>query len=388
MDGSDPRLVPSPVGAPAPVHVPAPVDVPAPAGLGWDDLWAAAYAPFAAGGRRPARVIAAHRDAWVVATDTGDRDATISGRLRHEAVRPGDLPAVGDWVAADADPAVAGPAVITAVLPRRSAFRRAADGTVATEQVLASNVDTALVVTGLDGDFNLRRLERYLAVAWSGGATPVILLNKADVAADPDGFRVAAEAIAPGVDVRLITALTGEGVEALAIDHLAPGRTAVVLGSSGAGKSTLVNTLMGEERMRTAAVRADDARGRHTTTHRELLRLPGGALLIDTPGIRSLGVAGADAGLAPTFADVIDLASGCRFADCRHEREPGCEVRAALTDGRLSEERFASHRKLEREAAHVARQGDRLLREADARKWRTIQAAGREHMARKYGSDR
>jgi ribosome biogenesis GTPase len=360
-----------------------------PSGLGWDDEWAAAFVPFAAGGKRPARVIAAHRDAWVIATATGDRDATISGRLRHEAVRPGDLPAVGDWVAADADPAVAGPAVITAVLPRRSAFRRTADdGTLASEQVLASNVDTALVVTGLDGDFNLRRLERYLAVAWSGGATPVILLNKADVAADPDGFRVAAEAIAPGVDVRLIAALTGDGVEGLAGDHLAPGRTAVVLGSSGAGKSTLVNTLMGEERMRTAAVRADDARGRHTTTHRELLRLPGGALLIDTPGIRSLGVAGADAGLAPTFADVIDLASGCKFADCRHEREPGCEVRSALADGRLSEERFASHRKLEREAAHVARGNDRLLREAEARKWKNIHAASREHMARKYGSDR
>jgi ribosome biogenesis GTPase / thiamine phosphate phosphatase len=377
MDGSDPRLVPSTTATSDP------------AGLGWDDGWAAAFSPFATGTRRPARVIAAHRDAWVVATSAGDRDATISGRLRHEAVRPGDIPAVGDWVAADADPAVAGPAVIAAVLPRRSAFRRASDdGTLASEQVLAANVDTALLVTGLDGDFNLRRLERYLAVAWSGGAIPVILLNKADVAADPAGFRLAAEAIAPGVDVRLITALTGEGVEALAGDHLAPGRTAVVLGSSGAGKSTLVNMLLGEERMRTGAVRADDARGRHTTTHRELLRLPGGALLIDTPGIRSLGVAGADAGLAPTFSDVTDLAAACRFADCRHEREPGCAVHAALADGRLSAERLASHRKLEREAAHVARGSDRLLREADARRWKLISAASKQHVARKYGSDR
>ena len=361
----------------------------APAGLGWDDRWAAAFAPFAANGRRPARVIATHRDAWIVATAAGDRDATISGRLRHGALRPADLPAVGDWVAADFDPSVAGPAVISAVLPRRSAFRRAADdGTISSEQVLASNVDTALVVTGLDGDFNLRRLERYLAVAWSGGATPVILLNKTDVAADPAGFRVAAEAIAPGVDVRLIAALTGDGVEGLAGDHLAPGRTAVVLGSSGAGKSTLVNALLGEDRMRTSSVRADDGRGRHTTTHRELLRLPGGALLIDTPGIRSLGVAGAEDGLAPTFGDVTDLAASCRFADCRHELEPGCEVRAALADGRLSADRLASHRKLEREAAHVARGGDRLLREAERRRWKVIHTSVRDHMERKYGSER
>ncbi len=387
MDGSDPRLATTPVL----VEPGAPASSPAsgPAGVGGADRGAAACARFGAGGRRPARVIATHRDAWVVATPSGDRDATISGRFRHEALRPADLPAVGDWVVADADPAVAGPTVISAVLPRRSAFRRASDdGTIASEQVLASNVDTALVVTGLDGDFNLRRLERYLAVAWSGGATPVILLNKVDVAADPDGFRVAAEAIAPGVDVRLIAALSGEGVLSLAGDHLAPGRTAVVLGSSGAGKSTLVNALLGEARMKTGAVRADDARGRHTTTHRELLRLPGGALLIDTPGIRSLGVAGAEDGLAPTFEDVTNLAAGCRFTDCRHEQEPGCEVRAALADGRLSADRLASRRKLDREAAHVARGSDRLLREAERRKWKVIHTSVRDHMARKYGSER
>ena len=174
--------------------------------------------------------------------------------------------------------------------------------------MLAANVDVAFVVAGMDGDFNLRRLERYLAVAWSGGSTPVIVLNKADVADDAEGLRVAAEAIAPGVDVRAVSALTGAGVDALRDAHLAAGRTAVVLGSSGVGKSTLVNALVGSERQRTAAVREDDSRGRHTTTHRELVRLPGGALLIDTPGIRSLGVAGLSDGLDPTFADIADLA--------------------------------------------------------------------------------
>lgn len=368
----------------ASVPLPASDPSPAPAGLGWDGAWALAFAPHAASGLVPGRVVAAHRDAWRVALAPGDRDAELSGRFRFAATGPGDLPAVGDWVAVS-DTA---PALVSAVLPRRTAFWRNREaGQAAADQVLAANVDVALVVTGLDGDFNLRRLERYLAVAWSGGTRPVVLLNKADTAPDPEGARLAAEAVAPGVDVRLVSALAGDGVPELARDHLAPGRTAVVLGSSGAGKSTLLNALLGEERARTGAVRSDDARGRHTTTHRELHRLPGGGLLIDTPGIRSLGVAGADDGLAPAFADVADFAAPCRFSDCRHEGEPGCAVAAAVADGQLSPQRLASHRKLEREAAHVARQSDRLLAEAERRKWKVISAMGREHMARKYGRE-
>ena len=360
--------------------------------LGWDPGWAAAFLSFGATGWAPARVLAAHRDAWVIGTPDGDRDAVIAGRLRHEALGPGDLPAVGDWVAA-AGTRSAGTTVIQAVLPRRTAFRRSTGEdehgpTVAGDQVLAANVDVAFVVTGLDGDFNLRRLERYLAVAWSGGTTPVVLLNKADIAADIDAFVVAAASVAPGVEVRPLSALNGDGVAALARDHLSPGRTAVVLGSSGAGKSTLVNALLGAERQRTSAVREADSRGRHTTTHRELVRLPGGALLIDTPGIRSLGVAGAAAGMDATFSDIMELAADCRFGDCSHEREPGCAVRSALADGRLSGERFASHRKLQKESAHVARSGDRLLREAERRKWKAIGMASRNHMAQKYGSER
>ena len=359
--------------------------------LGWDPGWATAFLPFDAAGWRPARVVAAHRAAWSVATPDGDRDAVIAGRLRHEAVGAADLPTVGDWVA------VAGldggnTAVIQAVLPRRTAFGRntSADGyagNLAGEQVLAANVDVTLVVTSLDGDFNLRRLERYIAVAWTGGTTPVIVLNKADVADDPEGLRIAAEAVAPGVEVRVISALTGVGVAGLADDHLLPGRTAVVLGSSGVGKSTLVNALLGHDRQRTSAIREDDSRGRHTTTHRELVRLPAGALLIDTPGIRSLGVAGATDGLENTFADIADLADGCKFRDCRHDGEPGCNVRAALADGRLDPARLASHRKLEREAAHVARASDPIARAAERRRWKTIHASVAVHMRHKYGSD-
>jgi len=368
------------------------------ADLGWDPGWAAAFLPFDAAGWLPARVTTAHRDAWTVAMPGGDRDGIVSGRLRHEALGPGDLPAVGDWVAvawssAGGTPASA-PAVIHAVVPRRSAFvRNAGDSNrrtglrVVDDQVLAANVDVAFVMAGLDGDFNLRRLERYLSVAYAGGSTPVVVLNKADVAADLEGLRVAAESVAPGVEVRTISALTGTGVAELTRDHLAAGRTAVVLGSSGVGKSTLVNAILGREHLRTGAVREDDSRGRHTTTHRELVRLPGGGLLIDTPGIRSLGVAGAADGMDSAFADIAELATGCRFRDCRHEHEPGCAVRQALTDGRLSQARFASHRKLEREAAHIARSSDPLLRAAERRKWKAISASVGAHMRRKYGSE-
>jgi ribosome biogenesis GTPase len=371
--------------------------------LGWDPGWEAAFAPFHAAGWRPARVVAAHRDAWVVADRAGDRDAVVAGRLRHEAVGPADLPTVGDWVATSPRAATdtddrsdaAGPAVIQAAVPRRAAFGRStADSGRRTgarpqdEQILAANVDVALLVAGLDGDFNLRRLERYLAVAYAGGAQPVIVLNKADVATDLVGLRVAAEAVAPGVEVRTISALTGDGVTALETDHLSRGRTAVVLGSSGVGKSTLVNALLGSARQRTGAVREDDARGRHTTTRRELIRLPGGALLIDTPGIRSLGVAGAAEGLDPTFAEIAEIAAACRFRDCRHDGEPGCAVHAAIADGRLDPDRLASHRKLEREAAHVARSADPLLREAERRRWKAIQQSVVIHMKHKYGSDR
>jgi ribosome biogenesis GTPase len=363
--------------------------------LGWDPGWATAFLPYDAAGLRPARVVAAHRDAWVVARpgEPRDADAIVTGRLRHEVLGPGDLPAVGDWVATPAAEGTGSPVVIQAVVPRRTAFTRSSGeerraGRLVAEQVLAANVDVAFVVAGMDGDFNLRRLERYLAVAWSGGATPVIVLNKADVAGDVDGLRVAAEAIAPGVDVRAVSARRGDGIDDLRRDHLATGRTGVVIGSSGVGKSTLVNALLGEERQATGAVREDDSRGRHTTTHRELLRMPGGALLIDTPGIRSLGIAGAADGLDPAFADIADLALQCRFSDCRHAGEPGCAVAAALVDGRLAPDRLESHRKLEREAAHVARTTDPLLRAEERRKWKAIHVSVNQHMKRKYGSDR
>ena len=355
--------------------------------LGWDTAWGEVFAPFAERGHRPARVIAVHRETSIVRDAAGDRPAAVSGAFRFETLATSDFPTVGDWVALDGD------GVIAAVLPRRSAFKRmAADGSrrvagLDDEQVMASNVDVALLVAGLDNDFNLRRIERYLAVAWSSAVIPVVVLNKSDLAGDLDGRLVAVEAIAPGVAIVAVSARTGAGLDQLRV-QLRPGATAAILGSSGVGKSTLVNALLGEDRQRTAEVRVSDSRGRHTTTHRELFELPGGALLVDTPGIRALEVLGADDGVEAAFDDVVDLAATCRFSDCRHDGEPGCAIRAAIADGRLTEDRLAGHQKLEREVARSARQGDPRARAEHRRMWRLIHKSVNEHMERKYGADR
>jgi ribosome biogenesis GTPase len=354
--------------------------------LGWDAGWTEAFAPFATDGHRPARVVAVHRDTSIVRDAEGDRSANVSGSFRFEALAQSDFPTVGDWVALGTD------GVIEAVLPRRSVFKRMASDAsrrgarIDDEQIMASNIDIALLVAGLDNDFNLRRIERYLAVAWSSEVTPVVVLNKSDLA-DVDGRLVAVDAVAPGVATVAVSARTGAGLDVLRA-HLRPGMTAAILGSSGVGKSTLVNALLGEDRQATAEVREGDSRGRHTTTHRELFELPGGALLVDTPGIRSLEVLGADEGVDAAFDDVTDLAATCRFSNCKHEGEPGCAIRAALADGRLTEERLASHRKLERELARVAREGDPRARAEHRRTWKLIHKSVDEHMQRKYGGDR
>ena len=346
-----------------------------------------------------ARVVAVHKETSIVRGPDGiDRPAIVSGRFRFEALAPSDYPAVGDWVTVADRQATRDVAherdIITAVLPRRSAFvRSAADasrrsaGNLVDEQVLAANVDVAFLVAGLDHDFNIRRLERYLAVAWSSGTRPVVVLNKADVAIDLDDRLLEVESVAPAVPFVVLSALTGDHVADLA-PYLAPGQTAVVLGSSGVGKSTLVNALLGERRQATAAVREDDSRGRHTTTHRELFELPTGAFLIDTPGIRALEIAGADEGVDAAFDDIAEIAAACRFSDCRHQGEPGCAVRTAIDQGRLTRERFASHQKLERELAHAERKGDARAAAEERRRWKTIHRQVSRHMQHKYGEAR
>jgi ribosome biogenesis GTPase / thiamine phosphate phosphatase len=308
----------------------------------------------------PARVAVEHRGQYVVYAEQGELRVRLPGRFRYEGV---DV-AVGDWVA------VAEDCVVQAVLPRRSAIVRNAAGLTTSAQTLAANVDVAFVVTSLGPDLEPRRLERYLVSIWESGAVPEIVLTKADRLDDPWELVAEVEAVAVGVPVHVVSALTGQGCDALRA-RLEPGTTAVLLGSSGVGKSTLVNRWAGRELMATSETRADDDEGRHTTSHRELIVLPGGGMVIDTPGLRELQLwdVGADA-LAEAFSDVEELAGACRFNDCSHTREPACAVLAAVESGELPQERFDSWRKLQRELRAIALRHDVLLRKEEARKWR------------------
>jgi ribosome biogenesis GTPase len=359
---------------------------------GWNGRIAAAYAEATDGlapAPLPARVVAVDRESSTVRLPDGERDGRLAGRYRDGAAVRSDLSAVGDWVLVD-PPEHDGPVRIVGRLPRTSAFSRSSrDGgrggpTAADEQVLAANVDVVLLVSGLDMDLNARRLERYLALASASGADPVVVLNKADLVADLDIAVRAVETVARGVPVVTVSALTGGGLHALRA-WLSPGATVALLGSSGVGKSSLANALLGSERQATNTVRADDSKGRHTTTRRELIPLPDGSLLLDTPGIRALELWDDGTGLEAAFDDIAELAASCRFADCRHEHEPGCAVRGAVADGRLAAERLASHRKLEREVRSAAIRSDPVARTAERKRWRTIHLSVREQMRSKYG---
>lgn len=300
----------------------------------------------------PARVTFRALDRFRLTTAAGSRPGRPAGTLRDVSGNPHELPVVGDWVAIDRLAAAPdGEARIRLVLPRRSAFVRQSAGEACRAQVVAANVDVVLIVVGADADFNLRRVERYLALAWESGALPVVLLNKLDLHEDPAALLAELAAVAPGVDVVGVSAAAAQGLDRLT-PYLQPGRTVALLGSSGVGKSTLVNRLLGEPRLRTGEVRLRDGRGCHVTTSRELFALPGGALVIDTPGMRELQLWGEGRGLDQAFDELAALAARCRFADCRHLAEPGCAVRAAVEQGRLDPARLASYRKLQAEQQH------------------------------------
>jgi ribosome biogenesis GTPase len=352
--------------------------------LGWTPEWESAFDKIENNeDLEPARVLEEQKDLLRVGTARGTLRAVTAGRLRHAAAGPEELPAVGDWVAVDARAPAEGRSRVHALLPRRTALLRKTAFRRTQAQVVAANLDTVFCVTSLNRDFNPRRLERYLALVWESGARPVLLLNKADLCADAEARRAEAETLAMGVPVHTVSARDGLGLDALG-PHLVAGETTAVIGSSGVGKSTLINRLAGAELLLVKEIRTDDDRGRHTTTHRQLVRLPAGALLIDTPGMRELALWESEEGLEQAFSEIEEVASRCRFRDCGHDGEPGCAIRAALDDGTLDAERWASYVKLKRELAHLARRQSERATLDTKRRWKRMTIANRSRPRKGY----
>ncbi|RKX26017.1 MAG: ribosome small subunit-dependent GTPase A [Candidatus Zixiibacteriota bacterium] len=343
--------------------------------LGWKPFFEHQFVPYKNKGFLPARVVLQHRDRCIVCCECGELTTEISGKMRHETHSRAEFPTVGDWVAINARPEE-GTGIIHALLPRKSSFSRKAvlaggpkygEGKIE-EQVLATNVDTFFLVTGLDANFNVRRIERYVSTAWDSGASPVVVLNKSDICKDVEGAVRDAEAVAFGVPIYAVSAATGEGMEALT-EHLIEGNTIALLGSSGVGKSTLINRIIGEDRLDTGGVRLADSRGRHTTTHRELIQLPTGGILIDTPGLREIQMWNDDGALARTFTDIEELMTQCRFNNCQHVTEPGCAILTALENGDLDPKRYESYLKLRKEQDRLAIRKNQKERRRVEREW-------------------
>ncbi|MGD9140898.1 MAG: ribosome small subunit-dependent GTPase A [bacterium] len=328
--------------------------------LGWDSGFEESFREYRSQNLLPARIAREHKSLYLVYAERGEFTAKVRGKLRYEAGLSGEMPAVGDWVAVRPMDGEAR-AIIHGVLPRKSAFLRKVAWVKTESQVLAANIDTAFLVMGLASNFNLRRLERYLTLAWESGARPVVILNKADLCDDVEAKIGEVGTIAFDIPTHAVSAREGTGLEAIE-EYLGPGKTAVLLGSSGVGKSTLINRLLGMERQATGEVREADGRGRHVTTSRELVMLPGGGVLIDTPGLRELQMWADEDSVKGSFEDIEALAGGCRFRDCTHESEPGCAVKQAIESGDLDDKRFSSYKKIKRELNMLAVRKDQRAR--------------------------
>lgn len=344
--------------------------------LGWNQYFEEAFEEYKQQGFDVGRVTLEHKKIYRVASKHGELLAEVSGKLRFNALERQDYPAVGDWVVIT--PRVAEQkATIHAILPRKSKFSRKVAGLTMEEQIVATNVDSIFLVTALNADFNVRRIERYVLTAWESGANPVVILSKADLCDNVEEKIQEVESVAFGVPIHAISAEQNLGMEQLT-PYIYEGQTIALLGSSGVGKSTLTNALLGSRKQDVQTVREGDDRGRHTTTHRELIVLDSGGILIDTPGMRELQLWDADEGLSQSFSDVEALAEACRFRDCSHTKEPGCAVQGAISDGSLDKNRYASYVKLQKELAFLERKENRQARLAEKAKWKKITKSQRD----------
>ncbi|WP_243414772.1 ribosome small subunit-dependent GTPase A [Sporosalibacterium faouarense] len=300
------------------------------------------------------RVAVEYKGLYKIFTSVGEILGAISGKMQHNAIDREDYPAVGDWVIIDRTDQKTGNAIIHSIFPRKSKFSRKIAGNQAGEQIIATNVDYLFICMSLNKDFNLRRLERYLIMAWEGGANPVVLLTKSDISDNIDERINDVESVAFGVNVHVVSSVTGDGIDEI-YQYIDKGTTIAFIGSSGVGKSTLINYLAGEEKLETRDIREGDDKGKHTTTHRELILLKDKGIVIDTPGMRELHILDAESGIDNTFSDIEELAAKCKFNDCKHDSEPGCAIKGAIDNGSLSENRFANYLKLQREAEYIQR---------------------------------
>jgi len=345
--------------------------------LGWNAHFQRQWESHDRQGLTPARVIEEQREAYRILTEAGEASAEIVGHLRHAATDRSSFPAVGDWVAVR-EVRGENKALIHEILPRRTKISRKVAGERTAEQILVTNVDIVFLVSSLNADLNLRRIERYLGTIWESGAQPVIILNKADLCADPHTLAAEVAEIAPGVSVHVLSAIAGEGLGELA-EYLGPGNTVVLLGSSGVGKSTITNQLLHTDLQSTREIRAGDDRGRHATTYRRLFVMPTGGVLIDTPGMREFQAWDAESGTEEVFDDIAQLATQCRFRDCGHKTEPGCAIRAAIEEGSLDAARLVNYDKLRKEMAYLDRKRDVAAQAELKKRWKRIHKAMRQN---------
>ena len=338
--------------------------------LGWDSFFENNFHQFKDRGFSALRILRENREKYIACNKTGEYSCEVTGKFRFGTENKSQFPTVGDWVAVEILPGEM-KAMIHALLPRKSVFSRKVPGMVTEEQIVAANINTIFIVTGLDQNFNIQRIERFLSIVWESGAVPVILLNKADLCADANSRLQEVESIAIGADVYTLSASQQMGMEQVS-KYISMGKTVAFLGSSGVGKSTIINSLTGTDRLKVNEVNEHSSRGRHTTTFRELIILPEGGMVIDTPGMREIQVWGDEEGLKQAFDDIEKLAENCRFRDCQHTKEPDCAVQEAIENGILAPERYRSYRKLKKEFAYLASRQAMKANAVERARWKEV----------------